>query len=347
MRSTIQHEIKEPSDLLDKCGELIRRGYAKKLILKYNRENAAKKNRLKEWDYYLIYNNDYAIALTVAKSSIFAMISASFIDFQKASETTKAYVALAPFGKLKMPLSSETGDIKFQNKKVKVSFEHHNDVRVLQMDLKNFSGKTDLKVYLELSEEPKDSMVIATPFTECIKDFYYNQKIIGMRASGNVEFNGEAFDFNDNNTFGLLDWGRGIWPHKVTWYWGAGQGIVNGTVFGFNLGYGFGDTFAATENMLFYNGRASKLENVTFNIPKNEKGEYEYMKPWTVTSSDNRFVMEFSPIIDRSASMSAIILSSEQHQVFGYFNGRAELDGGRTIELHDFLGFMERVQNKW
>jgi hypothetical protein len=190
-------------------------------------------------------------------------------------------------------------------------------------------------------------MVIATPFSEDRKDFYYNQKIIGMNASGIVRLGERTFNFDYYNTFGLLDWGRGIWPHKTTWYWGAGQGMVRGNLFGFNLGYGFGDTRAATENMLFYNGIASKLEDVVFHIPKNKNKEYEYMKPWKITSSDRRFEMDFVPCLDRKADLNAVVLSTSQHQVFGRFTGTAVLDDGMKVELKEFPGFAKRVENRW
>jgi hypothetical protein len=168
-----------------------------------------------------------------------------------------------------------------------------------------------------------------------------------MKASGKVSYKGKTYEFTSDNSYGLLDWGRGVWTYNNTWYWSAGQGIVNGKVFGFNLGYGFGDTTAASENMLFYDGVAHKLENVVFNIPQNEKKEFDYMKPWTFASSDQRFEMNFIPILDRSANISAVVISSKQHQVFGKFTGRAVLDDGTVIELKDFFGFAERVKNRW
>ena len=51
---------------------------------------------------------------------------------------------------------------------------------------------------------------------------------------------------------------------------------------GFNIGYGFGDTSNATENMVFYNGKAHKLEDVKFNIPLNKKGKEDE----TITSNN-------------------------------------------------------------
>ncbi len=49
------------------------------------------------------------------------------------------------------------------------------------------------------------------------------------------------------------------------------SGLVDGVPFGWNIGYGFGDTSAATENMLFYNGKAHKLHSVQFHIPMKRK----------------------------------------------------------------------------
>lgn len=168
-----------------------------------------------------------------------------------------------------------------------------------------------------------------------------------MRASGKVSYNNKTYEFLEEESFGLLDWGRGVWPYKTTWYWGAGQGILDDSVFAFNLGYGFGDTSAATENMLFYKGIASKLEDVVFIIPKNEFNQYDYMKPWIINSSDHRLEMKFEPILERSFFLSAVIISTDQHQVFGKFTERAVLKDNSTIEFNDFLGFAERVENKW
>ena len=98
--------------------------------------------------------------------------------------------------------------------------------------------------------------------------------------------------------------------------------------------------------MLFYDGVAHKLEEVTFHIPQNN-GIFDYLSPWRFTSSDGRFEMDFIPILDRKDHTSVIVISSDQHQVFGLFTGKAVLDDGTTIVLKDFLGFAERVENKW
>ena len=168
-----------------------------------------------------------------------------------------------------------------------------------------------------------------------------------MPASGYVELAGKKHEFDASESFGLLDWGRGVWTYRNTWYWGSASGLYEGESFGFNIGYGFGDNSAATENMLFYKGKAHKLSQVTFNIPQGEGGKEDYMKPWTFTSDDGRFEMDFVPVIDRAEETDFKLLCSRQHQVFGKFSGKAVLDGGTVIELKDFFGFAEKVFNKW
>ena len=44
---------------------------------------------------------------------------------------------------------------------------------------------------------------------------------------------------------------------------------------------------------------------------------------------------------------SIVEICIHQHQVFGYFSGKAILDNGTVVEFKDFLGFAEKVHNKW
>ncbi len=311
----MQHEIQNPAPLLNDDGSLYEAGYAKYPILVYDRSQIkAGRLRIKEWDYYLIQNDRYAVALTCDDNSY---------------------------------MSSEYGDAVYSSRRVKLSFTHEDGARRLKVVFKRVLKKQDFECDFVLTDEPRDSMVIATPFEKDKKAFYYNQKIIAMRASGTVWHNGKKYKFTPGNSFGLLDWGRGVWTYDNTWYWSAAQGTVNGKRFGFNLGYGFGDTSAASENMLFTDGAAHKLEQVRFEIPLDEKGKERYTDPWRFTSSDGRLELDFVPIIDRKNKTSLGIIMSDQHQVFGRFSGKVILDGGEELVIENLLGFAEKVRNKW
>lgn len=344
----MQNEIKNSGDLLDEKGHLIECGYATKLIKKYDRKMIkANKWRIKEWDYYLIYNDKFGVAITVDDNSYMGLNSFTFLDFTKPMEITKSPMKFMTKGKTNFPSTSEIGDVKVEEKNYKFEILNDGKTRKISVFMKDFVDKKDARCELTLTNVPKDSMVIVTPFKEKKTAFYYNQKIVGFKVSGKLTIGEEEYVFNDKDTRGILDWGRGVWTYKNTWYWGAGCGVVDGHEVGFNIGYGFGDTSAASENMIFYDGKAHKLEEVTFNIPKDKKGKDDFMFPWTFTSSDGRFECEFTPIIDRHSNANVVVISSNQHQVFGKFNGKMILDNGKEIKLKDFLAFAEKVQNKW
>lgn len=343
----MQHEIIEKGKLLDENGSLREPGWSRSMLLDYNRRDIkAAKHRIKEWDYYLVHNGEFGVALTVADNGYMSLVSASLLDFSRPWEQTTGFMGAFPMGKLRLPESSAAGITEGKTSSAHFCFEVVEGQRTLYCHINRFKDKKPLHVQLRLFDEPEDSMVIATPFAEDKKAFYYNQKIIGMRAEGTVVFDGREYVFSPKDSFGLLDWGRGVWTYKNTWYWGAGQGLLNGEVFGFNIGYGFGDTSAASENMLFYKGKAHKIGRLRFGIPRIH-GRDELMRPWKIISDDERFDMDFLPVIDRAAKTDVGIICSDQHQVFGKFSGKAVLDDGTELVIKDFLGFAEKVYNKW
>ena len=347
-----QVEITQPGPLLDDTGRLASLGFAKSLLLSYDRKRIkANPLRIKEWDYYLINDDSFALALTVGDMGYVALASASIVDFQNGSFVTQSTMDLLPLGKLGLPRSSDAGVTSYKDKRAELRFEVADGLRRLIVEFGDFAEGQPLKAEIVLDREPRDSMVIATPWAQDASAFYYNQKIVGMRAIGSFTMAGTCQSFDEERSFGLLDWGRGVWTHDNTWYWSAAQGTADGHLVGFNLGYGFGDTSAATENMLFVDGCAHKLGQVSFGIPlANPKARaigrrYDLMSPWHVTDDAGRLSLTFTPDIDRCDYMDFRVVTSDQHQVFGRFSGRLVLDDGTELTLKDLRGFAEAVHN--
>lgn len=342
----MQHEITQRKPLLDANGNLAEAGYAKHLLPIYRRSDVkASAARIKEWDYYLIANDHYAVALTIDDNGYMGLDSISFLNFDEVWEKTKSPMRIFPLGRTGLPESSAVGDTAIAGKDYALVFRHVDGGRELTFHMEDFLEGQPIDGSITLTDEPEESMVICTPFDKPAH-FYYNQKINCLRAKGYVTVAGKTCTFDPADSFGVLDWGRGVWTYHNTWYWGSASGQVDGVPFGWNIGYGFGDTSAASENMLFYGGKAHKLSQVTFHIPM-RGGTEDYLAPWRFTSDDGRFEMAFVPIIDRAACTDFRLLKSDQHQVFGRFTGRAVLDDGTVISVTDFLGFAEKVENKW
>jgi hypothetical protein len=340
----MQHEIVTKGPLLSKNGHLIQKGWSRTQQLHYNRENIGVGwHRIKEWDYYAIINPKFGITFTVADLGFLSLVSIVWLDFEKQEFTTGDQFKLFSRGKTNLPSNSSEGDISIDTNKVKLSITRTTDTRVIEINFPKFNKDKSITGKLTLFQDPNmDSIVIATPFTKNQKAFYYNQKVNCMPVEGIITINDETYDFKSQDSFGVLDWGRGVWTYKNTWYWGSASGLVNGIPFGFNIGYGFGDTSEATENIVFYNLKGHKLDEVEFILD-----DKEYLQPWKFTSSDGRFEMDFEPIVDRNATVNLLIFKSEQHQVFGYFSGYVILDDGEKIKVDRLLGFAEKVYNRW
>lgn len=330
--------------LLNEEGNLSEAGYAFSLVKEYDRKKIRGLiSRIKEWDYYYVGNKDYGVALTVADNSYMWMVSASFLDFKNKKDITTSPLGFFSFGKLNMPASSKVGDVTFMKKNFSFIFKHENGGRHLLVRMNKFGkAKVPFEVDLFLTETNKDSMVIATPFDKP-KHFYYNQKINLLKATGMVKVGDQTYDFN--NSYGVLDWGRGIWTYKNTWYWSSMNAVYNGERIGWNLGYGFGDTSKASENMFFYRDQAYKLKDVKFNIPE-KKGKYDYLSPWSITSLSGDINVIFKPVLDRFSDSNVLLIRSYQHQVFGLFTGNIKING-EEIHFENVPGFAERVFNRW
>lgn len=328
-------------------GKLAEAGYSTKTVRHYDRKDIRGHAwRIKEWDYYIVTDGKKAVALTVADNSYMSLVSVSFLDFENPSYKTTSEMKFFTFGKLNLPSCPESGNVTYKSKRSEFVFERRSDSRVLTCKMKNFWDNTPFECCLELTDFPADQMTIATPFDKP-HAFYYNTKINCMRAKGYCTVKGKRWEFDPADSLGTLDWGRGIWTYKNTWYWSSLQTrLPNGKTFGFNLGYGFGDTSAASENMLFYDGVAHKLNEVVFEIPQKDDKD-DFLSPWKIHDDDGRLNLDFVPILDRKDITDIGVIASYQHQVFGKFSGEVVLDDGSTLTLNEQIGFAEKVFNKW
>ena len=342
-----QHEITEPQRLLQN-GDIAEPGYAKRLLWQYDRADIAVPAwRVKEWDCYVLGNQETAMVLIISDSGFIGNLNFSLIDMYAGTTTQKAVVTPFPLGKWNLPAISGAGHLERRVGDIKMGFYHGGDRRILRGVVPKFGKeKRPLRVDLTLTDLPEESVVVATPLGKA-GHFYFNQKINCMRVAGTVTHGDRVITFDPADSFATLDWGRGVWTYDNTWLWSSlNTALPGGGSFGWNLGYGFGDTSAASENMLFHNGRAHKLDEVTFQLPQKD-GKDDYMSPWQFTSSDGRLEMTFTPVYDNVNDIDLGVICMSGHQVFGKFTGRAVLDDGTAIDLVDRMGFVEKYHNKW
>ena len=121
----MQHEITTAAPLLNAQGDIAEPGFARSLLPIYRRTDVkASPLRLKEWDYYLINNGRFALALTIADNGYMGMDSVSLLDFEEGWEITTSPMSILPLGKIGLPESSARGVTKHSGKGYDICFEN-------------------------------------------------------------------------------------------------------------------------------------------------------------------------------------------------------------------------------
>ncbi len=333
----MEKELLERGPVLDKKGRP-NPGFSRKSTLVYRRSAIrAMPWRVKEWDFYQVSDDRLCLQLTIGHAAYAGQVSLMLFDFVKGERLLDLSKILAlPFGSLHMPENTECDHtLAYDRGGVFMAFETRGAERILTCSW----GNVDVSVRLKRCNP--DSLVINLPFDESPRAFYYNHKINCMTAQGVVRAGQEEWNFHEENSFGILDWGRGVWPFHNEWYWSNATGYLDGEMFGFNLGCGFGNTDTASENMLFYRGKSHKLGKVDFVL-----GE-EYMQPWRLRDREGRLDLTLTPCYDRTTVTKLLWVDNCCHQMFGTFSGKAVLDDGTVLKVEDVVSFAEHAVNNW
>ncbi|TXT64976.1 MAG: hypothetical protein BAJALOKI1v1_490003 [Promethearchaeota archaeon] len=342
-----QIEITEPSKLFNEDGTLVQTGWAKKPILTYNKKNIGKSWwRIKEWDHYSVLNKEYGFQLTIGDIGYLTQMSYVWLDFKKKERNEKSKFKFFTKSTLLPKSSMEDSLIEFPIDDFEATLEKKGNKRILTIEDPTFLDR-GISGSITLNDIPKwDNTVVVTGYNKP-KLFYYNHKINMMPAKGNIQIGTENYEFTPDKSFGLMDWGRGIWPYKTHWLWGSACDEVNGVPVAFNIGYGFGQVgdkegATHTENIVFYNGKANKLDEVIFH--SNERNP---TKPWKFTSNDDRFNMTIEPLIPHREKLNFGVIYLDSALMHGLYSGDIILDDGKTIHIENMLGHCEDIYWRW
>ncbi len=332
----MEKRLTAPGPVLDAQGKP-NPGWASCGILQYERKAIrAPFYRIKEWDWYQVSDDEKALQFTLGHASYAGQAGVTLFNFRTGTRIfTKDVLMALPFGSLGLEASADAdGVLQYDKNGMLLRFETAGATRRLLCKTEGFEAD------VTLTRENPNSLVVNIPFDESPKAFYYNQKINCMTAKGAARVGDTDYVF-EQDAWGLLDWGRGVWPFHNEWYWSNATGRLDGEVFGLNLGNGFGNTSHATENALFYKGALHKLGAVRF-----ELGE-RYTDPWRLTDADGRLDLTLSPAYDRETKTKLLWVDNRCHQMFGEFTGKAVLDDGTELAVRGITGFAEHAVNNW
>jgi hypothetical protein len=347
-RVIMQTELTETGKLLDQNGRLTQVGWSRQPLRDCNLENAHfytlkvfQRFRIKRWDYYAVFTPHQFFSATIADLGYAGNIFVYILNFETGELHEEGLVV--PLGKgIQLPRNSSQGESIFKDQHARLNFKVVPDGREISVSWPGFHDGRGIYAEILLRQASSyESMTIVIPIGD--RRFYYNRKINCLPAEGTIQYGGEIEKLSPDHCLGSLDWGRGVWEYKSFWNWASASGFLpDGQTVGLNLGCGFGDLSAATENCFVLNGKVYKLDQVKF-----EYDPKKFMQPWKFTDSEGRLDLDFVPFKERVATTNLGIITSDVHQMLGKYSGMVRADDGKIILINDLIGFAEEHQARW
>ena len=340
-----QVEITQASPLLRPDGSLMQVGWARQPLLHANLEDATttrfrwmQRFRTKRWDYYGVTSPGGFFSITLADLGYAATAFVYTVDFERKTHHEETITIPLARG-VTLARNSDRGDCRYTGRRAQVEFRVEGRDRIVAVHWDDFGGvplDADLRFTLPDGHE---STVVVIPIEG--RRFYYNRKINAMPVEGTIRIGDAVTDVDPATSLGNLDWGRGVWEYESFWVWASASGFLpDGGAVGLNMGYGFVDASAATENTLLVDGRIHKLGTIDFDYT-----DTDFMRPWTMRS--DRVDLVFTPFLERVASTNLLAVQSEVHQMFGRYNGTVVDDAGSAVQIVDLVGWAEEHHARW
>lgn len=281
--------------------------------------------RSKRWEYWGVITERFVLGLTIADLSYAHLTQVYAYDRHTQQETIADTLGLGPLrpglSDDLPPMTATCGPITFTD--VPEGTRLRVDRPDIQVDLLAATGGESLGVVVPWSPTR----------------FQYTLKDLNRAVTGQVTV--AAQTENVGAGWAVLDRGRGVWPYSMTWNWGTGNGVVDGTHLGLQVGGKWTDGTGATENALFVEGRLHPWPDpLVWTYDLSDPGS-----PWRVSGPQVDAVLE--PFHRRRAVTNTGIIAARTHQAFGTWSGWAEDSDGVRHRLDGLVGWAEEARNRW
>lgn len=298
--------------------------------------------RKKKWNYWCVTSPDLLFSATISHIDYAAVLFVYVLDFHTLKFHEKT--VLLPFARsIHMPMEVHSS-LKYEGKELSIIFEEQGEHTHIQVECPNFSGKgKSLSAEVTLKRPPQyESLNVVVPWSDT--RFQFTSKQPAIPAEGIITWENQTYICNEQDAFGCLDFGRGIWRYHSTWNWASGSGVVDGKIIGLNFGGQWTDGTGQNENGILIDGTLHKIhEDIQWKYDKQD-----YMQPWELTSANSDQVsLTFTPFYERIAATKAVIIQSEVHQMIGRFKGYVTSSDGERINIDSMLGWAEDHMAKW
>lgn len=295
--------------------------------------------RNKRWEYWNVITPTHILALTVSDLD-YACVNEIWVFHRSTKREVGKVAVRIPARGVSLPGTLGEGKVRARGGGVDIAIDEKKGGTRLRARMNDPEyGPVRLKV---VAEKPAghESLAVVVPWSE--KRFQYTVKDVARPARGWVQVGSHWFEISADDSWAVLDHGRGRWPYNMTWNWGAGSGISEGTTYGIQVGGKWTDGTGSTENSMLIDGRLHKISaELTWDYDLQD-----WRSPWRIRGGG--LDATFTPFHNKQGRMNFGVLSNSTNQCFGVWQGTFTPPG--TTSTHTFAGiegFAEHVHNKW
>lgn len=297
--------------------------------------------RRKRWDFWCVIGLGFAMNLTFADVDYLGLVDVWFRDFTDGSIATRTAPSPGGRGVALAPWAGES-DLWHGGRRFELAIVDTAAGTAIAGSFPTKQGAFEIDLVVE-RPAGHESLTVVIPWSD--RRFQCTTKDVGRPASGTIRWGDRTYELRGGgDAWGCLDFGRGRWPYRTQWNWGAGAGRVGGHTVGLQLGGKWTEGTGMTENALVVDGRLSKIsEELVW-----EYDRADWLAPWRIrTPRSDRVDVTFRPTFDKRSRLQAGLAASAVDQCFGTYDGRIVPDDGVALEVTGLLGWAEEATWRW
>jgi hypothetical protein len=341
--TTHERELTEPVDLCVADGSALNpsaRGWSRRPLHRANLHGCLGEN--KRWDYWAVLAGDLVVSAVYSNIDHFGLADVWWADL--VTGETGGKNILTPPDAIELPERPGTAPLLVDRDGLDLGMVDDDSGTRLTATWTETDGRPGRLDVLVEQPAGHESLNLVIPWSETV--FNFTSKHQARPALGALTVGDRTWAIGGADgpeSWGVLDVGRGRWPHEIAWNWGGGAGRVGNHVVGLQVGAKWTQGSGFTENALIVDGRLSKLGSEL---------EWEYswdqpMTPWRIVDPGGQLDMVLTPRFDKHSHAHAGEFGSETHQVFGEWSGHLTTDDGLSLEFTGLQGFAEEARQRW
>jgi hypothetical protein len=189
----------------------------------------------KRWNYWAFTTETHLFSATIANLDYAGLAFVYLADFEAGWVEEKTVVT--PFGRGCAMPETVDASLHFAQRGLSIELLQERGAVRVRVDTEAFGGRPLSADLVARTPPGHESLGVVIPWSE--RTFQYTAKQNCLPSEGVVKLGGRdarEVVFAGPQSFACLDFGRGVWPRRCVWNWGAASGRQAEHVVGLNLG---------------------------------------------------------------------------------------------------------------